>query len=192
MSTQDACTSLVEALDARRTDIVKSLLDHLSKSDPSGSSLKSVLESSCTRHGTLLHYAVQANLNDAIRAIMLAGADPGLRNEENLTVIDLAGDKPEILQLFSDELFRAVAASELGRVSQLLTSGVSKEAVDSTLTMNTALHWAASFGSEDVIKQLIVAGNLTLSRLIVYLIENTIFHEPLKSYMRLWCACLKL
>ena len=155
MSTQDACTSLVEALDARRTDIVKSLLDHLSKSDSSGSSLKSVLESNCTRHGTLLHYAVQANLNDAIRAIMLAGADPGLRNEENLTVIDLAGDKPEVLQLFSDELFRAVAASELGRVTQLLTSGVSKEAVDSTLTMNTALHWAASFGSEDVIKLLL-------------------------------------
>ena len=154
MSTQDACTSLVEALDARRTDIVKSLLDHLTKSDPSGASLRAVLDSNCTRHGTILHYAVQAKLCDAIRAIMRT-ADPGVRNEANQTVIELAADSPEVLQLFSDELFRAVAASELGRVSQLLSSGVSKDAVDSGLTRNTALHWAASFGSEDVIQLLI-------------------------------------
>ena len=128
MSTQDACTSLVEALDARRTDIVKSLLDHLTKSDPSGASLRAVLDSNCTTHGTILHYAVQAKLSDAIRAIMRT-ADPGVRNEANQTVIELAADSPEVLQLFSDELFRAVAASELGRVSQLLSSGVSKAAV---------------------------------------------------------------
>ena len=154
MTTEDACSSLVEALDARRTDIVKSILDHLAKTDPDGSSLRTVLERNCTKQGTLLHYAVQANLNDAIRALMLAGADPGVRNESNLTVIEIV-ESPEDLQLFSDELLRAVAASQLDRVSQLLSSGLSQDAVDSARTQNTALHWAASFGSVEMIKLLI-------------------------------------
>ena len=154
MTTEDACSSLVEALDARRTDIVKSILDHLAKSDPSGSSLKTVLGSNCTKHGTLLHYAVRANLTDAIRAIMLAGADPGVRNQSDRTVIEIV-ESPEVLQLFSDELFRAVAASQLDRVELLLSSGVSQDAVDSALTQNTGLHWAASFGSVEMIQLLI-------------------------------------
>ena len=154
MTTEDACRSLVEALEARRTDIVKSILDHLAKTDPSGSSLKTVLGSDCTKHGTLLHYAVQANLRDAIRAIMLAGADPGLRNQSNQTVIEMV-ESPEVLQLFSDELFRAVAASQLDRVAMLLSSGVRQDAVDSALTQNTGLHWAASFGSVEMIELLI-------------------------------------
>ena len=75
MSEEEACASLIEALDAKRTDIVKTLLDHLAKADPgTGVGLKSVLARLCTKHGTLLHYAVRNSLNDAIRALLLAGA----------------------------------------------------------------------------------------------------------------------
>ena len=160
MSLEDACNSLVEALDARRTDIVKTLLDHLRKSATSstpGPSLKSVLSSNCTKHGTLLHYAVHNNLNDAIRALLLAGADPGATNGAGESVLDVV-DNPGMNQLFSDEMLRAVAASELDRVKTLIRAGVKDYVFDSVHTKNSALHWAASFGTEDMIKLLVEHG----------------------------------
>ena len=144
MSEDEACACLIEALDAKRTVIVKNLLDHLAKADPgTGVGLKSVLARPCTKHGTLLHYAVRNSLNHAIRALLLAGADPGIRDEAGQTVLDIVS-QPAMLQLFSDELLRAVAASEL------LEAGVSREVSDSVHTGNTAHHWAASFASQEV------------------------------------------
>jgi len=154
MSVEDACTSLVEALDARRTDIVKTLLDHLNKNDKTGASIKNVLNRSCTPSGTLLHYAVCNNHNDAIRALLLSGADPGARNDAGKSVLDMV-DNSALSQLFADELLRAVAASEIERISSLLAAGVKNDVVDSIHTKNSALHWAASFGTEEVIKLLI-------------------------------------
>ena len=162
MSEEEACASLVEALDAKRTDIVKTLLDHLAKADPgAGVGLKPVLARLCTKHGTLLHYAVRNSLNDAIRALLLAGADPGIRDEAGQTVLDIV-DQPATLQLFSDELLRAVAASELARIPELLEAGVSRDVSDSVHTGNTALHWAASFGSQEVVR-LLVSSNFNVN-----------------------------
>ena len=156
MSLTDACDSLVEALDARRTDIVKSLLDHLSKAgEGSQTGLKEVLTSLCTRHGTILHYAVQADLTDAVRALLLAGADPGVHNDGGSTVLDMVADNPLLLQVFADELLRAVASSDNNRIETLLDAGVDIGAEDSVLTKNSALHWAASFGSKDVVRLLL-------------------------------------
>ena len=155
MSEEEACASLVEALDAKRTDIVKTLLDHLAKADSgTGVGLKSVLARLCTKHGSLLHYAVRNSLNDAIRALLLAGADPGIRDEAGQTVMDIV-EQPAMLQLFTDELLRAVAASELARIPELLEAGVRRDVSDSVHTGNTALHWAASFGSQEVVRLLI-------------------------------------
>jgi len=157
----DACKSLVEALDARRTDIVKTLLDHLKKSDNTGASIKDVLNRNCTSSGTLLHYAVCNNHNDAIRALLLSGADPGARNEAGESVLDKV-DNSALSQLFADELLRAVAASELERISSLLAAGVKNDVVDSIHTKNSALHWAASFGTEEVI-QLLINNNFDIN-----------------------------
>jgi hypothetical protein len=53
MSTAEACSSLVEALEARRTDILKALLDHLA-SGQAGATRGEVLH--CTAlHCTALH-----------------------------------------------------------------------------------------------------------------------------------------
>ena len=153
MSAEEACASLIEALDAKRTDIVKTLLDHIAKSE-TGPGLKLVLERGCTRHGTILHYAVRNSLNDATRALLLAGADPGVRDEAGQTVLDIV-DNPAMLQLFSDELLRAVAASELARITELLEAGVRRDVSDSVHTGNTALHWAASFGTQEVVRLLV-------------------------------------
>ena len=86
--------------------------------------------------------------------IHLSGADPGARNDAGKSVLDMV-DNSALSQLFADELLRAVAASEIERISSLLAAGVKNDVVDSIHTKNSALHWAASFGTEEVIKLLI-------------------------------------
>ena len=61
-------------------------------------------------------------------------------------------------QVFTDELLRAVASSNCARVNVLLDAGLSVTAVDSSATGNTALHWAASFGSGEEVRLLIERG----------------------------------
>eukprot|EP00092_Neocalanus_flemingeri_P008333 GFUD01008985.1.p1 GENE.GFUD01008985.1~~GFUD01008985.1.p1 ORF type:complete len:881 (-),score=182.76 GFUD01008985.1:190-2832(-) len=159
MSLTEACASLVEALDARRTDIVKSLLDHLSKTgEGCETDIQSVLSCLGTKHGTVLHYAVQADLTDAIRALLLSGADPGISNEGGKTALAMVVENPSLLQVFADELLRAVAASNCKRIEVLLDAGVKIDSVDSVLTKNSALHWAASFGSKEVVDLLLHRG----------------------------------
>jgi hypothetical protein len=66
MTASEACASLLEALDANRTDILKSILDHLNQQQDSNL-LQEVLGSQCSSAGTLLHYAVAKDSADAIR-----------------------------------------------------------------------------------------------------------------------------
>ena len=106
---------------------------------------------------------------DAVRALLLAGADPGLKNSSGETPIQvenflypivflfqMAG--PQICQTFSDELLRAVAGSDIGRVQQLLDSGLGTDCVDSEQTANTTLHWAASFSNRAMVELLVGRG----------------------------------
>jgi len=93
---------------------------------------------------------------DAVRALLLAGADPGLKNSSGETPIQMAG--PQICQTFSDELLRAVAGSDIGRVQQLLDSGLGTDCLDSEQTANTTLHWAASFSSRAMVELLVGRG----------------------------------
>ena len=159
MSLTEACESLVEALDARRTDIVKSLLDHLCQAGEGGQTdLQTVLANTCTKHGTVLHYAVQGDLTDAVRALLLAGADPGIQSDSGVTALDMVAHNPALLQVFADELLRAVAAGNCKRAEVLLDAGVTIGAEDSVLTKNSALHWAASFGSAEVVDLLLKRG----------------------------------
>ena len=150
MSAEEALESLLEALQARRTDILKALLDHL------GGEAGTVLGRHCGKHGTLLHHAVECSHRDAIRTLLQAGADPGVRNSAGHTALDLAAGSTR--QLFSDELLRAVAAGEVGRVEGLLAAGLGPAALDSPVTRNSALHWAASFGPADLTSLLLTRG----------------------------------
>ena len=64
----------------------------------------------------------------------------------------------QICQTFSDELLRAVAGSDLGRVEQLLDCGLGTDCVDSKQTSNTTLHWAASFSNRAMVELLVGRG----------------------------------
>ena len=183
MSSGEACESLLEALDAQRTDILKSLLDHLGSGQAEGVTvaeviplsgnveniLLQVLTNQCCQAGSLLHKAVEMGQRDAVRALLLAGADPGLKNSSGETpmqvdhflypflfLFQMAG--PQICQTFSDELLRAVAGSDIGRVHQLLESGLGTDCVDSEQTANTTLHWAASFSTRAMVELLVGRG----------------------------------
>jgi isopentenyl phosphate kinase len=55
-----------------------------------------------------------------------------------------------------DYLFRCVAASDLPRIRLLLEAGLSiPSLVDGPTTRNSVLHWAASFGTPDVVALLV-------------------------------------
>ena len=101
--------------------------------------LQTVLASTCTQHGTVLHYAVQAGLTVAVRALLLAGADPGIQSDSGATALDMVAHNPALLQVFADELLRAVAASNCERAEVLLDASVTIGAEDSVLTKNSSL-----------------------------------------------------
>jgi hypothetical protein len=65
MTTSEACAGLLEALEANRTDILKSMLDHLAQE--ADNPLGEVLASRCSSGGTLLHRAVAVDNVDAVR-----------------------------------------------------------------------------------------------------------------------------
>ena len=99
MSSGEACESLLEALNAQRTDILKSLLDHLVSGQAEGVTVAEVLPppalkcfkkmqvlaNQCCQAGSLLHKAAEMGQRDAVRALLLAGADPGLKNSSGET-----------------------------------------------------------------------------------------------------------
>ena len=157
MSVEEACESLLEALEARRTDIVKSLLDHLAGGQAGAITPTEVLACQCCEAGTLLHQAVETGQRDAVRALLIAGANPGLTNARGETALQLA-TSPQVLQTFSDELLRAVAGSDKTRVEQLLEAGLGPGCVDSVETGNTALHWAACFSDAAMVELLVARG----------------------------------
>ena len=66
MSSSEASASLLEALEANRTDILKSILDHLGQDERL---LREVLASQCCSAGTLLHAAVAKDSADAVRQV---------------------------------------------------------------------------------------------------------------------------
>jgi hypothetical protein len=101
------------------------------------------------------------------RALLMGGADPGLRNSAGHTVLDTllthspstsssSSSAGRLLQPFVDELFRCVAAGDLPRLRVLLAAGLAVGSlVDGPVSRNSALHWAASFGPPHVIDFLV-------------------------------------
>ncbi|KAK3858719.1 hypothetical protein Pcinc_035106 [Petrolisthes cinctipes] len=94
---------------------------------------------------------------DIVRALLAAGADPGVHNTAGNTPLHLS-PSPAITAIFTEELLRATAQSDVGRVCQLVASGLSINAHDNPLSRNTPLHWAASFAQPDTLTCLIARG----------------------------------
>ncbi|OZC09815.1 ankyrin repeat protein [Onchocerca flexuosa] len=147
------CSLLLKSVEDERVDILRSILAQItSKSD-----FHEQVDQICYNGGTVLHYAVARNSVDSVRTLLSAGVNPCVQNDNNNTAYRMASSE-EVKNAFVQELLQAVAQSNLGRVCQMISAGVSVDSIDATDTSNTALHWSASYGNEDVVRILCQSG----------------------------------
>ncbi|XP_014663784.1 PREDICTED: uncharacterized protein LOC106806376 [Priapulus caudatus] len=151
---REAQESLIAAVQSDRTDIVRSILSTCERceiEEAGNLTLRKLLNDLCTKEGTLLHYATKYGYADVVRTLLAAGADPGIHNIEESTAFDVASGE-KVVQVFNQELLQATAQSNVGRVCQLLASGINVNLRDSEHSGNTPMHWAASFGNRDIVQ----------------------------------------
>ncbi|XP_076312660.1 uncharacterized protein LOC143226079 isoform X1 [Tachypleus tridentatus] len=150
--------NLTAAVSNGRTDIVRSLISASEKSSNEGqASVIDMLNDLNTQHGTLLHLATKLDHVDIVRTLLSAGANPGMQNKEGETPLDLVATD-RMAMVYAEELLKATAQSDIGRIIQLLQAGVSVNAQDCPSSGNTALHWGASFSNVDVVQCLLDYG----------------------------------
>ncbi|KAG1664104.1 Tankyrase-2 [Nymphon striatum] len=161
-SMQEALETITSAVKSGRTDIVKSLIDACQQQDDSGDNdssftLADILRTDCTPYGSLLHWTTKLDDTDIVRTLLSAGADPCLRNKENETAVEfILSDK--MMSVYNEELLRATAQSKVEEVEMLLDSGINVNCYDSEESMNTPLHWAASYSDVPTVKCLLGRG----------------------------------
>jgi ankyrin repeat protein len=131
-----------------RVDILRSMLQQLAK----GQHFAEIIDGQLKDFdGSLLHYAVLLDSVDSVRTLLSSGANPCVQNNEGKTAVVLASNEG-VKAAFVQELMQSIAVSNLGRVCLLLAAGVNVNSIDSPQTQNTALHYASSFASDEVIK----------------------------------------
>ncbi|EFO22843.1 hypothetical protein LOAG_05646 [Loa loa] len=150
---ENICSLLLKSVDDERVDVLRSILAQIaSKSD-----FREQVDQICYNGGTILHHAVVRNSVDSVRTLLSAGVNPCVQNDNNNTAYRMASSE-EVKNAFVQELLQAAAQSNLSRVCQMISAGVSVNSIDAMDTGNTALHWAASYGNEDVVRMLCQSG----------------------------------
>ncbi|XP_029638897.1 uncharacterized protein LOC115214018 isoform X1 [Octopus sinensis] len=156
MSLNEITEGLRKAVESGRTDIVRSVISTLQKSTEV-KDLQTVLNEACSDDGTLLHLATMLGEADIVRTLLSAGADPGIHNKNQRIPLDLAMSE-NVRIVFNEELLQATAHSNMGRVCQLLASGLDVNLKDSSESQNTPLHWASCYASRDMVQCLCLRG----------------------------------
>ncbi|GFR59922.1 tankyrase-1 [Elysia marginata] len=152
----EVVTNIISAIDAERTDVICTALSEMKKNTHDPELLPRVLNGLHTDEGTLLHYATKKGKVDKVRALLAGGADPGIQNQEGQLPLELASE--QLKTVYNEELLKATAQSNLGRVCQLLAAGVDIHLTDSPEMMNTPLHWAVCHGNRDMVQCLCARG----------------------------------
>ncbi|ODM97121.1 Beta-hexosaminidase [Orchesella cincta] len=120
-----------------------------------GISLKEkILQELVVPEGTFLHLASKLGLQDVVRALLTAGANPVVENRQGENAYEMATSET-IQQVYVEELLRAAAKSDIARIDQLIKAGVDPNSWDCDEKKNTVLHWAVSFGNAQTVKYLI-------------------------------------
>ncbi|KAG8227825.1 hypothetical protein J437_LFUL008469 [Ladona fulva] len=157
---KEICDDIKTAIELGRTDIIRTLLEACDKCEvekESGLTKESVLNRPLLEDGTFLYFATKLNQGDVVRTLLSCGADPGVQNENGQNAIDIISSE-NMRRIYVDELLRATACSEVGRVCQLNAAGIYINSVDSEESKNTPLHWAACLGNKDIVSCLIDRG----------------------------------
>ncbi|XP_063217542.1 uncharacterized protein LOC134528147 [Bacillus rossius redtenbacheri] len=155
---KDFVDNIKIAIEHGRTDIVRSLLEACDAEDNEPDMTKDqLLNGLMVEDGTFLLYATKLDQADVVRTLLSCGADPGVQNAQGLNAVDAAANQ-YMRQIYVEELLRATAKSEVGRVCQLIAAGISINSWDSEESKNTPLHWAACYGNKDMVSCLITRG----------------------------------
>lgn len=155
---QEVCDNIKTAIEQGRTDIIKSVLEACEVDDIEPNLRKeNVLNNPLLEDGTFLYMATKMNQGDVVRTLLSCGADPGVQNSKGLNAVDVATSE-QMRLIYIEELLRATANSEVGRVCQLIAAGININSWDSEESRNTPLHWAACYGNKDIVTCLIDRG----------------------------------
>jgi len=106
--------------------------------------------------GTGLHYATKLDKPDMVRSLLVAGANPTLKNLEGATPYEYCKSN-QTRTAYVDALMQAVAQSKIYRARLLLQAGVDVNSGDNAESDNKVLHWAASFADVATLRLLLDA-----------------------------------
>lgn len=109
MSFKQVLDGLKAAVEAGRTDVVRSVISTLEKNGEINE-LPMILNEPCSEEGTLLHLATMLGEADIVRTLLSAGADPGVHNSKQRIPLDLA-KLEKVRTVFNEELLQATAQS---------------------------------------------------------------------------------
>lgn len=104
-----------------------------------------------------LHVAVVCGHVDVVRVLLSAGADCRVRDSRNRCAVQVS-TSPAIAAAFVTQLFSDIARQHIDGVRALVSAGIDINCVDSPLTGNTPLHWAASFSDIPTVDCLLELG----------------------------------
>uniref|UniRef100_T1IPJ6 Beta-hexosaminidase bacterial type N-terminal domain-containing protein n=1 Tax=Strigamia maritima TaxID=126957 RepID=T1IPJ6_STRMM len=157
---KEVTDNVISAIQQGRADVVRSLISLSGSDDNSTENVfrtNMFINDLVTEEGTLLHLATKLNQTDIVRLLLLAGADPGVQNNYLQNSIELAKTS-QMEAVYMEDLLKATADENIGRICQLIAAGVDVNCIDNPKSGNTALHWAATFASKDVVKCLLDRG----------------------------------
>ncbi|XP_071478511.1 uncharacterized protein [Diadema antillarum] len=149
------------AVESGRTDVIRLAIDAHSPKQKAGRNAKmdaklmDALNTVNPGHGTMLHLAAKLGNADVVRALLVSGVDPSIKDEKGNTPYDVAKSSTQVTMVFHDVLLQSIAQSKMEQVKQLLSSGMDINFKDESTGGNTALHWAASFSGVDMVRLLL-------------------------------------
>uniref|UniRef100_A0A7S2WP25 Uncharacterized protein n=1 Tax=Mucochytrium quahogii TaxID=96639 RepID=A0A7S2WP25_9STRA len=150
--------AFLEACGAGRTDVVKSLLeDH-------NFDVNSVIgdEQAGNVGTTGMHIACNLGHQDCVRALFKAGARVDIKDSNGKVALDVATN--EIRNVFQQELLQRVMTGDLQGVKDLIAGGVDVDVGDGTKDDSSILHWAASFGQDHSMLEVLVAAGANVNK----------------------------
>lgn len=155
MEAEDVVNGIQSAIEAHRTDIMKTMLETVKKGW-SADKFNETLNR-CGADGSFLHRVTREDKGDMVRLLLSYGADASLKDSEGRTASSLAASDAA-RAAYVDTLFASIAKDDKVVIRKLLHSGLDVDVRDNAVKHNTLLHWAVSFTNHEAVEYLAEQG----------------------------------